>query len=225
MPIISYLEDCVVNELTKDNPGLRNVARWPSMKLHTVGIRSVNPENLLPFPLPFYNDPQIEHSDYWRGYSVFRTTDKEVPCGCVFSPEKQGCTLLVRPFSHVANILKEGDAYVERDIVRIHIPYGYALLFRGDLYHMGDSYEDENRRIHSYVYYPDQKKFKKEETALPENATFIRMWNAKSKGLGGGWEDNGDWTPFAGPSGQRYSPSSKKNFQSNPRAGLPRRSN
>ena len=186
------VEDWLTNKLCELVPSVRK--KRFKLKCYWVGIRSVNPkaapENL---GLTFANDIQVEHSDFWRGKIVFRGIADDVPLILLAPVDKCGCYLYIRPFSHVANILKEGWRYVERDMLKVHIPYGQMLLARGDIFHMGSEYEEQNLRIHAYIHYPNSRM----DTGLPIDESFVRQWEVS---------DSTAISPYGGAKGCMYEP-------------------
>jgi hypothetical protein len=91
----------------------------------------------------------------------------------VIIPLQHDTSLLVWPGSHVTSaivadedagenphifqIIRSSSAFVG---ARIKIPVGFALVFRQDLIHAGDSYNESNIRVHAYL---DNQKVEREE--------------------------------------------------------------
>ena len=100
------------------------------------GLLSVNAEEV--GKAGMYSGVQAEHSDYYRGLKQFRRRHR-VDCSVIVPLEKGGRKFRFRPFSHVANMVEAGDGYAEAEWCEVVVPYGHALVFRGDLWHGGGS--------------------------------------------------------------------------------------
>ena len=120
-------------------------------------LRSVNPKEK-PFgpKSPFTASRQLEHTDY-RAHSylggsfVYSFSHWLVPLSCIIGLEDEATHIWVRPYSHTLHQARSD--YYERPMIKVYIPKGAILFFRGDLYHRGGRYNKENRRGHGYVWF------------------------------------------------------------------------
>jgi hypothetical protein len=77
-----------------------------------------------------------------------------------FNALKEGQMLgsFIIPLNHEAKLTVYNECFEEIDKNRartVFIPLGYVIIFRGDLYHAGESYSTENYRLHGYLKYED----------------------------------------------------------------------
>lgn len=63
----------------------------------------------------------------------------------------------MRPFSVLFSLHRNAPAYLwckpykSKEFVRVHVPVGQVVVFYGDVYHYGDSYDMDHYRLHFYV--------------------------------------------------------------------------
>ena len=82
----------------------------------------------------------------------------------------------IRPYSSTYYMKKMGKAYKERPMIKLKIPKGGAVLFRGDIFHGGGRFKKENRRAHLYFW---MKKWR--YSRKPKDNTFPKHSLASTK--------------------------------------------
>ena len=139
-------------------------SKWcDSMTCSLAALRSTNPGRIQknrvpkkrPYPIPAKR--QREHTDYPAHLHAHSDLFEHLLCplSMLIGAEDRETHIRVRPYSTVyyqKRCEASGQNYVDRKMVKIIIPKGGAVLFRGDLYHGGGRYIYENRRGHAYFY-------------------------------------------------------------------------
>jgi hypothetical protein len=115
--------------------------------------RSKNPSKRT-YPIPAKR--QREHTDYPAHFQGVEGCNLHehlfTTMSLLIGAEHTETHIRLRPFSSEYYLKKMGRKYVESDMIKIAIPRGWGILFRGDIYHGGGRYKDENRRAHAYFY-------------------------------------------------------------------------
>ena len=100
-------------------------------------IRSVMPPTtaVLPAVVQYLHTDLDPKAEIWR--------EDETPLSVVIPVEREGCHLWIKPESTFLNRTTK----TKKPLVKVSVPYGGLIMFRGDAPHGGGFYETENRRI------------------------------------------------------------------------------